>query len=358
MLVCLHVVLLAFWIRLAAATTRLSVPESIIGIVDGFTIAAVSISEHYKSSRPSTLLELYLLISIILDVAIVRTLWIREGFLPVAIVTTLILAAKTVLLVFEEWPKQLLLAEQKEIVPETAAGAINRTLFYWINPLLWKGARSNLVADHMPPIHEKLRSNDLLNKLEIAWAADSKAGGMALIRVTLVAYKWQILAGVLPRLLFSGFTFAQPFLVQAVINHVALPGDDELGQPRGKIASGLIGATLLTYVGLAVTSTWYKHMTFQLATMIRGGLAGMVFKKTLAVNAQKVKEESAPTTLMSTDVEGVAAAGIMLHDWWASLVDLPIGIYLLYRQVGIPSLFILVPAVGKTSITSGLFSRY
>ena len=80
--------------------------------------------------------------------------------------------------------------------------------------------------------------------------------------------------------------------------------------------------------------------------MYRGALASLVFKKTLKLDTTSVKD-SAPVTLMSTDIEGIVEAGVHMHDIWANLIELPIGIWLLYRQVGPPSLFILVPAVCK-----------
>lgn len=162
------------------------------------------------------------------------------------------------------------------------------------------------------------------------------------MKCTFLAYKWQFAAGILPRLLFSGFTFAQPFLINSIIDFVG--GSPE--QRSDDIAGGLIGATALAYIGLALSNVWYKHMTYQLLTMYRGGLASLVFKKTLKLQTTSIRE-SAPVTLMSTDIETIVQAGTPLHDIWASFLELPVAIYLLYQHVGVPSLFILVPAVGK-----------
>lgn len=171
---------------------------------------------------------------------------------------------------------------------------------------------------------------------------DSKEGSWALMKCTFLAFKWQFAAGMLPRILFIGFTFSQPFLINAVVDFV---GESE-EEHSDKIAAGLVGAAALVYVGLAVTTAWYKHMTYQLLTMYRGALASVVFKKTLELQSTSIKE-SAPVTLMSTDIEAIVLAGDSTHDLWASFIELPIAIYLLYRQVGVPSLFILIPGVCK-----------
>lgn len=110
------------------------------------------------------------------------------------------------------------------------------------------------------------------------------------------------------------------------------------------MTAGLVGATILVYTGLAVTGAWYKHMTYQLLTMYRGGLASLVFQKTLKLKTFSIRE-SAPVTLMSTDIESIVLAGDPLHDIWASFLELPIAIYLLYQHIGFPSLFIVVPGI-------------
>lgn len=171
---------------------------------------------------------------------------------------------------------------------------------------------------------------------------DGKTGNWALMKCTFLAYKWQFLAGVLPRLLFTGFTFAQPFLINAVVDFVGAPGEQQTAQ----VAASLVGATVLVYVGIAVCGAAYRHMTYQLLTMYRGGLASLVFKKTLRLEASSIRD-SAPVTLMSTDIESIVMSGDAIHDIWASFIEIPLAIYLLYRNVGVPSLFILIPAFCK-----------
>lgn len=340
----LQVTLVALWSLNSTPRTRTSIPEAVLGVVEGIALAGLSYTEHIKTDRPSPLLSTYLLLTIILDIALARTFIIRDGLFAISAVFTAAMALKLVLLILEEVPKRRFLITEQEVVRETSVGVVSRTLFLWLNPLLWRGTRSVLTVDSLGPLHQKLKPKPLLDQLETTWNNDAKEGGMALLRVTVKSYKAQLLAGVIPRLLLSAFTFAQPFLIESVINTVAQPPEEH----RGKTISGLIGATVLLYVGMAVAAMWYRHMTFQLVTMYRGGLAGLVFKKTLRLDGDKTGE-AAPVTLMSTDVEGVAEALNSIHDLWSAFLELPVGIYLLYRQVGIPSLFVLVPAICESS---------
>lgn len=148
------------------------------------------------------------------------------------------------------------------------------------------------------------------------------------------------MAGVVPRLLFSAFTFSQPFLISTIVGYIEEPAEVRDVQ----VGKSLIGATILIYAGMAVTNGLYHHMTYQMTTMYRGALVSLVYKKTLLLEPTSIKE-SAPTTLMSTDVEGIATGLNPIHDIWAAFLELPVALFLLYRQVGIPSLFILIPAI-------------
>jgi ATP-binding cassette subfamily C (CFTR/MRP) protein 1 len=61
-----------------------------------------------------------------------------------------------------------------------------------------------------------------------------------------VVYAGPVLSVVIPRLLFVGFTFAQPFLLNTIVDAVGA------SQLTDSTAGGLIGATVLIYLGIGV----------------------------------------------------------------------------------------------------------
>ncbi|KHO00193.1 ABC transporter, transmembrane domain, type 1 [Metarhizium album ARSEF 1941] len=346
---CLQITLAVLWSLPGTSRTKTSIAEAIIGVLEAGVISALSWLEHSKAVRPSVLLNLYLLLSTVLDIAAARTYLIRAGLKAIGGVFAASLTAKATLLVLEEFPKEMVF-ENKAAANETAAGIISRGIFWWLNSLLLVGAKTVLAIDDIGVIEDKFDSFRLLDQLEKVWDKDSKTGSWALMKCTFLAFKWQFLAGIIPRLLFTGFTFAQPFLINSVVN---LIGEPEQDQTVNTVAS-LIGATILVYTGIAVCNAMYCHMTYQLLTMYRGGLASLVFKKTLRLQASSI-EDAAPVTLMSTDIESIVMSGDAIHDIWASFIEIPVAIYLLYRNVGIPSLFILIPAF-FTSAAGALIS--
>lgn len=354
----LQTALLVLWCR--QNSTKTAIAEPALGLIESFALAALSFVEHRNSRKPSKLIGAFLVITIILDTALVRTFWIRSMH-SIASVFTASFVIKTILLILEETPKTPL--SDKEKIHETASGVVNRSFFWWLNGLFLQGHRTILETKDLQAIDSKFDTDHVFTPLEKQWERGSQnspiypksccCGGLtvtarnsgqpSLLKSTFLAYKWQFAAGIIPRLLHSGFNFAQPFLIQSVI---VLVSKKEMSV---QTSSGLIGATVLIYLGLAISGAWHKHMSYQLVTMYRGGLVSLIFKKTLKLKTTSIKD-SAPVTLMTADVETIVAAAASVHDMWANMLELPVGIYLLYRQVGKPSLLVLVPTVSEYSI--------
>lgn len=177
---------------------------------------------------------------------------------------------------------------------------------------------------------------------------------------TFYDFRWTCAIAVLPRLCLAALRFAQPFLIQRIIDFVGEPSTKD----TNSIAGGLIGATALVYIGMAVrylslrgfyanylcvvqiTRCYYEHINFQLMTMIRGGLVALIFEKTLGLEAAKAREGDA-VSLMSADIEGIEPGIELIHEIWASVIELGIALYLLQMQVGAACFFVVIPAAGK-----------
>ncbi|KAI8238519.1 ABC transporter atnG [Colletotrichum sp. SAR 10_96] len=108
-----------------------------------------------------------------------------------------------------------------------------------------------------------------------------------------------------------------------------------------KYGQALVGAYVLTYIGLAVSRAAYSRQQYRFTTMIRAGLIDIVFRKTVSLKADDLKD-SAAVTLMGTDVERIVTTFAMFHEIWASVVEVGIAVFLLQQQIQIAS---IVPVV-------------
>jgi ATP-binding cassette subfamily C (CFTR/MRP) protein 1 len=154
-------------------------------------------------------------------------------------------------------------------------------------------------------------------------------------------------ASVLPGLALTFFQFMQPLLVRRITELVSEP-DSESATNRGW---GLIAATGLVYIGMAVATGTYQHKANRMATMVRGALVGSIYAQTLQLSITNL-DESAALTLMSSDVERICVALLSIHSLWASPLQISLAIWLLQTQVG---LALLGPLLIAAIAVSGPF---
>lgn len=289
------------------------------------------------------MLNLFLALTVLLDIARLRTLWLVSADRAAAGIVLAAFCVKVVLMCLEAVEKRHLLpAASDKPSPETASGIFTRLSFSWVNTLFAQGFRNILAVDSLMDIDNDLLDSSDPQVLKTRWERTDRHSKYALLRTFCWHYRSAILAGVPPKLAYVGFEFAQPFLIQRVLDF--LDGAYELGERRST-AYGLIGAYAIVYIGIAVTYTWTEHKTDRLAVKFRGSLVRMVFEKSLSMRASDAADGSA-LTLMSADVDRVGNGLRLLHDTWSAVIEAAISLWLLERLLGIavlgPALFIVL----------------
>ncbi|CAI6082463.1 unnamed protein product, partial [Clonostachys chloroleuca] len=322
--------LLDFWTNTDAPTTRLTIPTTTLVIVSFLIFPILSWLGHVRSLQPSNVLTLYLGTSAGLDLTRLRTLSDIPGSNSVTTIYLAALAVKVVLFFAELAEKRHLLLEQyAKAGPEETSGAINRAFFVWVNAVFAKGYKSILTVDNLPVLDKQILDATKPRSLEEKWAQADKSSKNALLWLYIKHYKWSLLSGVLPRLSFSAFSFAEPLLVEKILDFTSeAPSDD-----RHNIAQGLIAGYAIMHVGKAVAYTLYEHRTYRAITQFRGSLVTMIFGKTLALSSTDIADAEA-ITLMSADIGRIESSMHIMHDIYAAFIDLIISMFLLYRLIG------------------------
>ncbi|OAR00989.1 hypothetical protein LLEC1_05486 [Akanthomyces lecanii] len=160
---------------------------------------------------------------------------------------------------------------------------------------------------------------------------------LRLIRCCLCTLKGPLLAIAAPRLMLLFFTICQPLILQRFLDFLS-----DKSQPV-QIGYGLIAAYGLDYVGIAFSQALYWHRNARAVTMLRGTLVAAVFSKVTAISTT-VAKDAAAVTLMSSDaspkptrslpVDVIIRAAKEIHEFWANLIQIGIGTWLLTRQLG------------------------
>ncbi|KAL6875382.1 P-loop containing nucleoside triphosphate hydrolase protein [Trichoderma longibrachiatum] len=326
--------------------TRFSLAAAILNLVAACCIVLLSHIEHVKSIRPSFLLTSYLFTSLLFDAARLRTEWLLSVNVAYAAVLSTSTILKLALLVLENVEKRrILLDSSKEQSRESTSGPFSRGFFVWLNSLLISGWATVLTLHDLPAIYEKLSSEKLAVVFTKRWDKVTRDGRKASLFLNSVwILKVEIVGIVFPRLATIALTLAQPFLVSQALRFLAMPKDEH----SDNIGYGLIGAFAFVFIGSAILTAWYEHLTFRVNAMIRGGLIGLIYRKMLRLSASELNE-SAALTLMGNDIETLSErANALLIEAWANSLTVGIAIWMLYAQLGL--VFVAPIAMAMISI--------
>lgn len=127
--------------------------------------------EQRRAPQGSDAATLYLLASILCDVALLTTpskpTDYQNTFPPIIFRCSLYL----VLLVLECWPVPSALgALANDQSPEELRGALSNVLFVWINPILVRGYRNLLVNDDVPVLNQDTRAQSTRHAILHSWS--------------------------------------------------------------------------------------------------------------------------------------------------------------------------------------------
>ncbi|KAG9690493.1 putative multidrug resistance protein, partial [Aureobasidium melanogenum] len=172
-------------------------------------------------------------------------------------------------------------------------------------------------------------------------------------KVVLISLRWHLLAAIVPRLFLLGFTFAQPFLISATLRYI----NESESRSTKDYAYGLIAATLLIYVGIAISSVLFKQCLARIVSFFRGSMISLVYGHTLELRDGS-SAKGAAVTLMSTDLDNIIEFLENIYNIWACVLEVAIGIWLLDRIVGatciVPLVIVLVCAACQTLVAKSI----
>ncbi|KIA75537.1 ABC multidrug transporter [Aspergillus ustus] len=308
------------WALPHSGKTRTSIAASLLMGCGALILCVLSYMEHSRSVRPAFLLELYLLVTLLFDVTRTRTLWLRDasdsGKL-IAIVASFAVGVKFILILLEGWEKKAILKDKyQNYPPEARAGLVNRALFWWLNPLFFKGFFQILRVEDLYNLDKRLGSARLRDLLDARWTQENQTGKASLLGVVFKTFKWSILA--VPLLLHKAMELsAETVTVEST-----------------HIGYGLIGAYVLVYVGMAIMMSQQQHLTYRAISMVRGAVVSLIYKKASMLSI-KDADPATSLTLMSADIERIVQGWQTMHEIWANAAEIALAIVLLEKQLGI-----------------------
>ena len=344
--------------------------SSSLALASSACMLLVSWLEHIRSPRPSILLAGYLFLSILFDVAMLRTFWLARS--PSSAGSTAsteatfcrlfsaALATKTAILGLESVHKTRYIRpsaawwQSVAHSPEETSGLFGIGAYAWLSTLFFRGYRNVMILDDLFALDTAMSSKKLERKLAAATAStpgrtyDFGRKKNGLLKALVRALAVDLLLPVAPRLALAGFLFGQPFLINATLAYL-----DDPTAPKNH-SYGLIGATFLIYIGISVSTAVHYYYQERAMFMVRGALAAAVYRKTTELpltdaptdandghkDKSKQSTASASLTLMSTDVERIRTGFLNIHEYWANIMQIGVACWLLMRTLGSAGAFV------------------
>ncbi|KAI1100526.1 ABC transporter [Jackrogersella minutella] len=354
----IQVSLLVIWDFHSVRRTKVSIAAATINLVVALFVLVLSWLEDARSIRPSSVLSIYLIFSGLLDLPLVRTLWLQGANTVLASLSSTSIALKLVLLFLEAQSKEdRLKGAYKHLPPESTSGIINRSLLWWVNSIFRRGFRAILALDDLYDIDKSLSSKFLFNTINASWSTRRVPERRLEFPITIIrAFLIPLLLIAIPRLFLIGFTFSQPFLISRTLELLSQP-ESQASRQQGY---GIIAATALIYLGLAFLTLHYNHNLNRFITMFRGATNALIYDRVLRIES-RVYDEAAAITLMSTDVDRIAISLVSLNEVWARLLEVGVGLSLLALQLGwvcvMPVIVVILSSLGATHISKHIGGR-
>ncbi|EAW21065.1 putative ABC transporter [Aspergillus fischeri NRRL 181] len=313
--------------------SRMFITSSILQLISALFMLAVSLVDHSRSPRPSMLLNSYLILTLLLDIARARTLFLSSGPGSEIIYSSIFCASvglKTAILLLEACQKARWVTwDATKHSPEETSGIFSLGVFFWLNKLFLAGYRHTFTIETLYPLDSSFDAQALhegfAKKMDYPKLKGDK---FALLKV-LVRTLWvQLLLPIPPRAALIAFYICQPLFIESLITYLSQ------SEPAPNVGYGLIGAAILIYSGIGISYALYWYCHHRLRTMVRSILVTETFKAATRIRLGS-GDDSAALTLMSTDMERIRMGLRFVHETWASMIQAGLAAWMLYRQLGV-----------------------
>lgn len=166
-----HIVFLTFCTQTSALITRVSLPAAALSFAASLSLLGLSYAEHIYSCRPSTVINVFLLFSLLFDATRARTLWLQDYNRSAAVAALVATVLKLVMLPVESIEKRGFLRPQyRELPPEATSGILSQWAFWWELPLFRAGYAKKLEIETLFPLEKHFKSSFLQHSLQKRWS--------------------------------------------------------------------------------------------------------------------------------------------------------------------------------------------
>ncbi|KAJ5714086.1 multidrug resistance-associated protein [Penicillium malachiteum] len=325
----IQLALLISWVKKIQPYPKLSLTSSALSLLVVMEIVILSWMEDERSVRPSSLLAIYLIVTLLFDIVQIGNSWLSHRNSLIPGLFTAFVSTKAAMLLFESLGKQEhLIDSYRDLSRESTSGIVNRSFMWWLNRLIFVGFRSTLTVDDLDPLDKPLQSSRTAQMAQKAWDFRQRPERRFEFPWQMIrAFKSPLALTILPRLCLIGFTFSQPFLITYILKW--LDDSGRVGTSSLSDGYGLIGVTSLIYLGIALSTVLHDRMLNRFVTTFRGAASLMIYDHALQTPDGSIGDRSAAITLITTDIDRIINCLVILNEYWARSIEVVIASKLL-----------------------------
>ncbi|TVY57487.1 ABC transporter FUM19 [Lachnellula cervina] len=303
----------------------------LVSLLAALGLSLLLFLEQQRSPKPSDLATLYLLASLLCDVVVLTVPSGTAERMKISRPILIRCCMHTALLLFECCGKRSAFSTiNKHQSPEELSGVLSRALFTWINPILLQGYRNILIDQDLPTLSQDMKPEVTKKAILNIWSLRARPETRKTLPIALLkAVKKPFLVAIIPRLFLIACRYSQPTLIKRSIRYVLAYS----AGAQSEYGYWLVVSAVIVYVGLAITTAVYQHCINRLKLLTRSALVGLIHDKTMK-SPSIANDNGEATTLMSTDADSLDGIAEMVHEIWAQVVEVVIGIVLLSSEVG------------------------
>lgn len=165
----------AFAVRSGSLNARASLASVATTFIASLGISYLSIVEHRRTIRPSTVVIAFLLLTSLISVVWWTVPLPKQDDVLLRVLVSCQIFLNLLMLVNESYSKRKILTQfWHELSNEETSGLLERALFLWINPILAEGYRIVLLESSLPRIHSSLSSSRLRDAIWEKWNSRGK----------------------------------------------------------------------------------------------------------------------------------------------------------------------------------------
>ena len=221
--------------------------------------------------------------------------------------------------------------------PEEKAGLFSTLFFCWTNGLIEKGYSCPLVENDVWKLAKGDKARFLYPKFEAAWKNEIETKPHDRVSLWWVIYRtyWRQFWGTA---FFEAVGAASQFVGPVLLGQFINFAED----PNSKAWRGIVLAISIFFGQLisTISDGRYWQTVNRLGIQVRSVVVTAIFRKTavLAHEAKKDMNAGKINNLISSDASSVEELFTSIHQLWSAPLQIILAMFLLYQQLGWPSL--------------------